>query len=108
HPIEYNKSGGMVVIESEAHLEFMKKYVKNQNKAGINVQLIDGDEARERQPFLADHIVGSTYSDEDAEVNPLLLPQAFAQASKRHGVTLLTNTEVLDIAVQSGRVTHVK
>src|SRR5699024_10637808 len=106
-PIQFNKSGGMVAIESSAHLDFMKQYVEKQNQAGVSVKLLDGDEARELQPSLASHIVGSTYSEEDAEVNPLLLPQAFVNAAKRLGVKVRTNTEVVDITVKSGKVTGV-
>ena len=33
--IEFQKNGGMIVIENESHLDFMRKFVKQQNKAGI-------------------------------------------------------------------------
>lgn len=39
--IEFQKNGGMIVIENESHLDFMRKFVKQQNKAGINVKLVD-------------------------------------------------------------------
>lgn len=107
-PFEFRRYGGMIVIQSEAHLQFMKKFVDNQNKAGIDVVLLDRKETLERQPYLSPHIVGSTHSNEDAEVNPLLLSQAFAEASKRKGVDLQTHTEVIDITRTNGKVTGVQ
>lgn len=106
--IEFKRAGGMIVIESEAHLQFMEGFVKSQNEAGINVKMMDRQEALERQPSLSPHIVGSTYSSEDAEVNPLLLSQAFAEGAKRKGVDIRTHTEVIDIVTRQGKVVGVQ
>lgn len=107
-PFEFKKGGGMIVIESEEHLSFMQSFVENQNNAGIGVKLLDRKEALSKQPCLSPHIVGSTYSTEDAEVNPLLLSQAFAQAAKRKGVDILTHTEVIDVICDNGKVTGIQ
>ncbi|MGM8364449.1 NAD(P)/FAD-dependent oxidoreductase [Virgibacillus sp. W0181] len=105
---EFKQSGGMIVIENEAHLPFMENFVENQNKAGIHVQMLDREEALDKQPCFAPHIVGSTYCKDDAEVNPLLLSYAFATAAKRKGVTLQTHTEIIDIHTEKGRITGVE
>lgn len=106
--VEFKKDGGMIVIEKEEHVSFMKNFVKKQNKAGIDVEMLDRKEALERQPCLSPNIVGSTYSKEDAEVNPLLLSQAFAEASKRKGVDVRTHTEVTGITCKHGKVVGVE
>lgn len=101
---EFKNAGGMIIIESEEHLEFMKNFVENQKESGIGIKLLDKQETLNHQPCLSNNIVGSTYSGEDAEVNPLLLSQAFAEASKLKGVDIWTHTEVIDIRCESGRV----
>ncbi|MEC5425226.1 FAD-dependent oxidoreductase [Virgibacillus sp. C22-A2] len=106
--VEFKKGGGMVVIEEEGHLDFMKEFVLKQKNAGIDVTLLDRREALERQPCLSPDIVGSTYSKEDAEVNPLLLSQAFAEGSKRRGVEIRTHTTVIGIDCEHGRVVGVQ
>ncbi len=106
--IEFKKDGGMIVIEKESHLPFMKDFIKKQNKAGIDVKLLDRKESLAWQPSLSSHIAGAAYSKQDAEVNPLLLSQGFAKASKRKGVEIQTHTEVTDIAVNKGKVTGVQ
>lgn len=105
---EFKRGGGMIVMKSEKHLSFMKDFVAKQREAGIHIQILDQKEAMERQPCLSPDIVGSTYSNEDAEVNPLLLSQAFAQASKKSGVKLWTHTEVVGITCEHDKVTGVQ
>lgn len=107
-PIEFKKGGGMIVIETEAHLNFMKNFVKKQKKAGIDMNLLDRKEALAIQPSLSPTIAGSTFSTEDAEVNPLLLSQAFAAAAKRRGAEIRTHTEVTGIKSENGKITGVQ
>ncbi|MFC4559852.1 NAD(P)/FAD-dependent oxidoreductase [Virgibacillus kekensis] len=105
--IEFKKDGGMIVIEQEEHMEFMKKFVGKQSKAGIKVNLLDRKATLAWQPCLSKTIYGATYSGEDAEVNPLLLSQALAGASERLGVNIHTHTEVTGIHVMNGKVSGV-
>jgi glycine/D-amino acid oxidase-like deaminating enzyme len=106
-PFEFKKSGGMIAIESPQHVDFMESFVLRQQEAGISVHLLDGKEAREIQPSLSEHIVGATWSEEDAEVNPLLLCHAFATASTRFGTEVLRNTEVIGIKTKYGKISEV-
>lgn len=106
--IEFQKNGGMIVIENESHLDFMRKFVKQQNKADINVKLVDQKEALAFQPCLSPGIVGATYSTVDAEVNPLLLTRAFAEAAKRKGLIIRRHTEVTGIVTKDSRVIGVQ
>lgn len=105
--IEFQNDGGMVVIENERHHEFMLAFVEKQRRAGITVSLIDGDEARSRQPLLAPHIIGASFSPDDAEVNPLALNAALFRAAARHGAVIQTHCEVTAINHEGGRVTSV-
>ncbi|MFD1928033.1 NAD(P)/FAD-dependent oxidoreductase [Sporosarcina siberiensis] len=101
---EFKRAGGMIVIQSEAHLEFMKNFVDIQKAAGMDIHLLNQKDTLEIQPCLSPRTIGSTYSSEDAEVNPLLLSQAFASAAKQYGVEIQTHTEVQSIEVNDGKV----
>jgi glycine/D-amino acid oxidase-like deaminating enzyme len=105
--LELKNDGGMVVIETPEHLEFMRDFVGRQQEAGISVSLLDGDAARERQPCLAPHVLGASYSPDDAEVNPLALNTALYRAAARCGAVVRTHCEVTGINVVSGRVISV-
>ncbi|MBP1931721.1 NAD(P)/FAD-dependent oxidoreductase [Ammoniphilus resinae] len=106
--IEFEQCGGMIAIESEEQLSTMKEFVQKQQQAGIPIRLLDVYEARQIQPVLADHMRGATWSELDAEVNPLLLSQAFAKAARRNGTEILTHTEVQGIECIQGRVAKIK
>lgn len=95
--IEYETCGGMVLIEDEEQLKVMKDFVKRQKAIGLQVKLLGLKEASEIQPGLSPNLVGSTYSPQDAHVNPMRLCQAFAKAAKRLGAEIYLNTGVLDI-----------
>lgn len=105
--IEFRRDGAMIAIETPADYEVMTKFAARQREAGLRVQLLSGDEARKIQPALAPHIAGATWSDQDAEVNPMLLTFALARAARRHGAEIFTNSEVTGIRTRGGRVTAV-
>lgn len=106
--VEFETDGGMVVIETPQQMDFMRGFIEKQRAAGISVSLIDGEAAREAQPFLAPHILGASFSPDDADVNPLVLNAAFVQAARRHGAELWTHSEVLGVSTERGRVTSVE
>lgn len=105
---EFQKCGGMIVIETPAQLEFMQEFVRKQQQAGIPIDLLDRQEALDRQPNLSPDIMGATWGSEDAEVNPLLLSYAFAKASRTLGAEIMNHTEVTGIKVQGGQVCGVQ
>lgn len=101
---EFKQSGGMIVIESDSHLPFMEAFTKSQKETGIDIELLNRREALCRQPCFSSHITGATFCQDDAEVNPLLLSQAFAYGAKQEGVDVRTHTEVININVKKGKV----
>ena len=102
--IEYEKSGGMIVVKSREDMPEMRKLVEQQRKLGLEVHLLDAHQARNMEPCLSSDIAGATYSPMDAQVNPMSLCFAFAEAAKRMGAEVLTDTEVTDISTKDGRV----
>jgi glycine/D-amino acid oxidase-like deaminating enzyme len=105
--IEYENTGGMILIEDEEQLKVMKDFVKKQREIGLKVELLDLKEASKLQKGLASHLVGATYSPQDAHVNPMKLCLGFAYAAKRHGAEIMLNTEVVDIKTENGKVRSV-
>jgi glycine/D-amino acid oxidase-like deaminating enzyme len=102
--IEYEKSGGMIVVKSRKDMPEMRKLVERQRKVGLEVDLLDAHQAREMEPCLSSGIAGATYSPTDAQVNPMSLCFAFAEAAKRMGAEVLTHTEVTDVPTTKGKV----
>ena len=102
--IEYERNGGMIVVKSQEDMPEMRKLVERQRKLGLEVHLLDAPEARKMEPCLSPDIAGATYSPMDAQVNPMSLCFAFAEAAKRMGAEILTDTEVTDISTENGKV----
>jgi sarcosine oxidase subunit beta len=106
--IEYRKSGGMVVIETDAERAAMETFVARQRESGADVTLLDPDAAREREPHLAETIRGATWSPLDGQVNPLALTQGLALGAKRNGAAILSHTPVKDLEVKGHRIVSVE
>jgi sarcosine oxidase subunit beta len=102
--IEYACKGGMIVVEHHDQLPVMDDFVARQRAAGLDVHLIDGQEARKVQPILAKHVVAATWCRLDAEVNPMLLTHAFARRARGLGACVMTGTEVTGLLTLGGRV----
>lgn len=108
HDIEYRHSGGMILIETPEEMQVMQDFVERQRQSGLQVEILQRKDAVKLQPGLAEHIVGATYSPQDAEVNPIEVTLAFAKAAKKMGAKLLLSTEVFDLIMSDRRVEGVK
>ncbi len=106
--IEFRKSGGLVVIETEAQYEAIHRYVIEQRRNGLEVNLLDAEELRSIEPHLSDRLLGAAHSSMDGKVNPMALTNGFIQAAKALGADILMNTCVTDIEVRGNRVRSVR
>lgn len=102
--VEYEKKGGLVIIETQEEHDAMQIFVKKQKECGVDLTFLDRDQTREMEPALSEHIMGSTYLATEGQVNPFLLTQAFLRAAERAGAALCTHTEVTGIKLSQGRV----
>ena len=106
--IEYRECGGMVVIESDEELAVMHEFVKEQQKIGLDVTLLNANRARQLEPHLSEHILGATRSPLDGQVNPIALTLGFALGAKKLGAQVITGATVHGIDTTSGRVSAVE
>ena len=107
-PIEYRACGGMVVIEGEAEWSVMRRYVADQRRIGLAVDLLNADDARKLEPALSPAIAGVSFSPMDGQVNPIALTQALGQGARHLGARIMTRTTVTGIHRQAGKVVGVK
>ena len=102
--IEYRSRGGMLLIESAAELTAMQGFVADQRRSGLAVELIDGVEARRREPCLSEKVIAATFSPLDGQVNPYALTFAFLNAARAAGAQVVTGEAVTAIHTDAGRV----
>ena len=105
--IEFSRTGGLVVIETEAEYRAMEKFVAKQQAIGLDVRLLDQEQLMEKEPCLSRELLGASYSSLDAQVNPINLTLGFGLAANKLQVTILNHTKVLDILTTGNRVTGV-
>lgn len=107
--IEYEQKGSLLLIENEEELHIMEGIVKKQNALGLNSRIIDVDETMYLQPGLnRDAIVGASYSEVDADVNPFRLNLAFADKAVSLGAKVFTHEAAQEILLRNGAVAGVK
>ncbi len=106
--IEFRPTGGMCLVETEAELAAVRRFVVEQRATGLDVELLDGDEARRREPELSERVIAATYSPADAQVNPYGLTFAFLRAARAGGAQVLTGRPAVGIRVDRGRVEAVQ
>lgn len=105
--IEYRKTGGMVVIETESEMAAMEQYVASQQRIGLDVRLLNARQTRQMEPGLSEQVLGAAYSPLDGQVNPIALTLGFMLGARALGAHLVCGAEVQGIDIRAGRVSGV-
>ena len=103
----YHKVGGMEVAWSKERLEDLKRKTAAGKLWGLDVDLLEGNQARDRVPLLSDKIYGAMYSAGDGVAMQVRAAEAMANTAKERAATFYAETKVTDIEVVGGRVTAV-
>ncbi len=106
--IEYVNRGGMIIIAKEEERETLEHLVDRQQKTGLDVSLLDQEQARDLEPALSPEILGAAFSPMDSQVSPWHLTFAFIKAARRHGARVCTGTRVTGIRRSSHRIKSVE
>jgi D-hydroxyproline dehydrogenase subunit beta len=99
---EFRRSGGMVYFFEEQATIF-PNFVRNRQEAGLPMELLSADAAREACPILPEEIGGATYNPLDAHVNPEKLVNALAAAASWAGAKFVPHAKVSHLDVSGGR-----
>ncbi|HZH89011.1 MAG TPA: FAD-dependent oxidoreductase [Pyrinomonadaceae bacterium] len=110
HPCGYEPAGYLFVATSEAHLDYLKRTRERQRAEGLtNVELVGADEIARRVPGLrTDDVAGGSFCRTDGFIAPLKVLHGFTARAVARGARVWTETEVLGINVEGGRVAGVR
>ncbi|MEX1172555.1 MAG: FAD-binding oxidoreductase [Chloroflexota bacterium] len=92
--VDLRTEGGMVFYTDERQTAVMREFVAQRVADGLPMSLISGAEARERAPILSDDVIGATFCELDAQVEPTLWVRAFASAATRLGADIREGVRV--------------
>lgn len=99
---EFFQGGYLILAHTEEEEKQFARNVEMQRRLGLNVDMVDPDEAKKIVPFLnTDLIRKATWCPKDGHINPFLLTQGYANAAKRLGVQIHLWTNVVGIMKKS-------
>jgi glycine/D-amino acid oxidase-like deaminating enzyme len=104
-PVDLRMNGGMVFFQDERQADVMREFTEQRTADGVPMRLISGAEAREVAPILPDTVIGASWCDLDAQVEPTLWVRAFAGAAVRHGAVVREGVRVTRLLRDGDRIT---
>lgn len=96
--VELQRSGGLMVAETEEQVAELKVKAGWEVAAGIGTELLDANEARQALPILGPTVLAATWCPSDGYANPLLVTQAYLSAAQRLGAVLRPYSPVTGLA----------
>jgi glycine/D-amino acid oxidase-like deaminating enzyme len=99
--------GGLLYVHTEAQLETLREFVEQRQTDGVDVRLLDGDEARALAPILPDTVIGASYCPLDAQMESDRYVRGFAAAAQRDGARILEKAPVRSLERQGDRIARV-
>ena len=91
-------TGGVMMAESEARLDFLKTAVAKGKVLGLHAELITPTEAKEYFPLLEPkHFVGAIYDPNEGHIDPSGVTNAYAKAARLGGAEIYRFTKVEEL-----------
>ena len=98
--IELKIGGGLMVAETEEQLHVLADKARIERAAGLDAEILSGQDLRGVAPYLSDRLVGAEFCPGEGKVNPLAATPALARGAERAGARLCRRTELLDLDPQ--------
>ena len=106
--IDFKQGGYLILAYTQKEAEQFRKNVELQKSLGIEVEYLTSEQAKQIVPYLnTEGIIAATFCPKDGHINPFKATDAFANAARRLGVNIYTNTTVTDIIMEEGKITKV-
>lgn len=105
---EYAHTGSVLAATTADEYQLVKDMNATLQSLGLPVDLLDGQQARQMMPVLGDSVIGASYSPRDAQINPLELVVACAQAAKRYGAVFANHTKLQGIEISGNSILAVQ
>lgn len=106
--VEYLILGNLIVAENETEAGFIEELAKEQQAAGVPIEIVSAQRCRELNKLLEGRVLSGMYCPTDAQADPFKVTQAYARAAENLGVQIFSATEVESIGTANGRANKVK
>jgi sarcosine oxidase, subunit beta len=105
--LHYLQEGHVNLVEFEIDLPAVEARVRREQEAGLEIEMVYGDDLRELIPGVAPHVIAGSYCRTDGHAMPPWVAKAFVQAATRHGATLYQFTRLIGLTIEHDRITGV-
>jgi glycine oxidase len=102
--IELDTTGTLYVSLTERDQAEIEERYEWQTRAGLSVEKLTKEEARRLEPCISETIRGALRFPLDTQVENRRLLAALIAANEKHGVRLVTNTNVESVRIEHDRV----
>lgn len=107
--LEYQETGGMVVLEDEAQYEAAQPAVKLVTGYGVAVECLRGAAVHRQEPLLdTSAIQGALYCPGEGKINPFKTTRAFLELAQAKGARLHMHTPVTGFTCSGSCITGVQ
>jgi len=107
--IQWQSNGYSFPAYTEDHENILKDLMRIQQKFGLNIKWLSGEEYRELNPGInMEGLRGSTYSPEDGSASPLLFTQACYFKALEYGAEFRFKETVIGFHIEKNRIIVVK
>ncbi|WP_378144016.1 FAD-dependent oxidoreductase [Cnuibacter sp. UC19_7] len=94
-----HQTGGWMVAETEEQVRLLFEKHELEEAAGIETEVVTGEELRRRAPYFSDRVLGATYCGLEGHANPLVATPFYARRAMELGARIRTRAEVFAIQV---------
>lgn len=93
-PIDMHVTGGLMVAETPEQLRLLHAKQHIEQEAGLETDVLEGDDLRRAAPYLAETVIGATHCPLEGHVNPLVAVPLLALRAAERGALIRTHAEV--------------
>ncbi len=102
-PTGYRQGGNLRLARTEAEAGIIRALVTSQSKAGLAMELLDGQAARQIAPALSEGILLASWCPSDGHADPVATVEGFRRAAERSGVRFRTGLKVTAVTTVKTR-----
>ena len=92
-------TGGLMVAETEEQLRLLHEKRVIEEEAGLDIEIVEGDDLHDFAPFLARDLKGASFCPQEGHADPALAAPLFALRAVEAGAAIRTHARVTAIEV---------
>ena len=103
----YEKIGRLILFTSDGSFKGWKKDVDLVREYGVEIELLDGEGARQIEPNLLPTVKHAIFCASYAHLDPERFTKEMGRLARLYGAEIITGTEVIAIEAEAGKISAV-